>query len=73
MPATRSLRPSTPFIRVDLPDPFGPTIATISPLRIVEVDVGQDGTVAVAERRAAQGHDGVRVVRLEGQPGERFS
>ena len=31
-----------------------------------QVDVGQDGTVAVAERRAAQVDDGVGVVRLEG-------
>src|SRR6478735_5767906 len=31
-----------------------------------EVDVGQDGTVAVAEGRPAQGHDGIGVVRLDG-------
>ena len=33
LPATGLMRPETVFMSVDLPAPFGPSSATISPLR----------------------------------------
>ena len=61
VPATRSLRPSDALHQGRLARPVGPDDRHDLAAADRQVDVGEDGAVAVAERRAAQGRR--RVVR----------